>query len=332
MRQRPHDSDSPAHRAALHGPPLGWVAAFCLIGLMGCGADATPKDASGAAAGGDVGQNDASDATSAALNLAATYAAQRAAILADPFIDIAHRGGRKLWPEHTTIAYDGSVALGVDMLEFDVHSSADGVIVVMHDATLERTTDGEGPLKAKNWAELEQLDAAYRFTKDGGKTFPHGGKGARIPRLDVMLDAYPNQWISLEIKQSQPPILEPVLAILNAKGALGRVIFSSFADPTLLAARKKAPQMLTSLALGETLAFESLSDVDLATYTPPAPFIQPEDAMVDAAFVARCKQVGLRIQPWTINDPKRMQALIDLGVHGMFTDDPASLRALLGAR
>ncbi len=167
MTQRPHDTDSPTPRATLQGPPHGWVAAVRLIGLMGCGAASTPKDASRAAASGDVHQNDSADITGDAGDLAATYAAQRAAILADPFIDIAHRGGRKLWPEHTTIAYDGSVALGVE---------------------------------------------------------------------------------------------------------------------------------------------------------------------VDAAFVALCKQVGLRIQPWTINDPKRMQALIDLGVHGMFTDDPASLRALLGAR
>ena len=147
-----------------------------------------------------------------------------------------------------------------------------------------------------------------------------------------MLNAYPDTWISLEIKQSQPPILDAVLAILEAKGALGRVIFSCFVDPTIVAARKQAPLMLTSLALGETLAFNALSDADLATYTPPAPFIQPEDAMVDANFVARCNKVGLRIQPWTINDPKRMQELIDLGVHGMFTDDPVSLRALLDAR
>ena len=125
-------------------PGCTWLA-VALLGLGGCGADASSGDATTTdATTTDAATVDAAtaDAATDAANLDATYAAQRAAILADPFLDIAHRGGRKLWPEHTTIAYDGASKLGVDMIEFDVHASSDGVIVVMHDATLELTTNG----------------------------------------------------------------------------------------------------------------------------------------------------------------------------------------------
>lgn len=270
---------------------------------------------------------DAATATDAATETPASIAAQQATLLAAPFAVIAHRGGRKLWPEHTTVAYDGAVALGVDLIEFDVHRTKDGVLVVLHDASVDRTTDGEGAVRAMTYAELSALDAGFHFTTDGGKTFPHRGTGLTIPRLDAMLDRYPTTPFSLEIKQYDPPIVEDVVALLEAKGAIGRSIVSAFADATIQAVRARRPDLLTALGLGESLGILSMSDAELAAWTPPAVFVQPDEKMVDAALVARCHGKGLKIQAWTVNDPVRMQALIALGVDGLFTDDP---KALLG--
>lgn len=301
----------------------GGLAALVLAGLLALAGAGCADDADAGTSTADAASDGSTDAA------AETIAAEQAALLQAPFLLIAHRGGRKLWPEHTRVAYDGAVALGVDLIEYDVHATADGVLVVMHDATVDRTTDGTGAIKKMTWAQLSQLDAAHAFTTDGGKTFPYRGKGVRIPRLDELLDSYPGVALSIEIKQYDPPIVEPVVALLEQKGAIGRTILSAFSDPTIQAVRARRPDLLTSLGLGETLTFFAMSEAEAANYQPPAPFVQPEDKQVDAALVARCHAAGLKMQVWTVNDAARMQALLDLGVDGMFTDDPKTLKGLL---
>ncbi len=104
-------------------------------------------------------------------------------------LNMAHRGGSRLAPENTLAAFEHATSLGVDVLEMDLRSSADGVVVAMHDDGVDRTTDGTGPVTGLTLADLKALDAGYRFSRDGGATFPHRGQGVSIPTLDEVLTA-----------------------------------------------------------------------------------------------------------------------------------------------
>ena len=97
---------------------------------------------------------------------------------------MAHQGGKGLRPENTLSAFEHAVALGVDVLEMDIHTTADGAPVVMHDETVDDTTDGTGPLLSFTSAELKELDAGYDWTPDDGQTFPYRGQGITVPTLE----------------------------------------------------------------------------------------------------------------------------------------------------
>jgi glycerophosphoryl diester phosphodiesterase len=117
---------------------------------------------------------------------------------------IAHRGGMGLWPENTLRAFAGASALGADVLDLDVRTSADGALVVFHDAELGRTTEASGPLAALPLRELQALDAGYRWSADGGATHPFRGQGLRIPTLEEVFRAFPDAHLGLEIKETDP--------------------------------------------------------------------------------------------------------------------------------
>ncbi len=246
-----------------------------------------------------------------------------------PFIHIAHRGGGKLRPAHTIEAYANALAVGADMIELDLHATKDGVIVSIHDYTVDDTTDGKGFVKNKTWAELSALDAGYTFTPDGGKTHPYRGKGLKIARLDEVLKTFPKTWYCVEFKQHIPSIIEPVMTLFEAHGAIDRTIFSAFVDATIWDVRKRRPDALTAMAAAELLAFENLAEVDYGSYVSPAPFMQPPEELVTAEGVAKADAFGLKVQPWTVNNPTRMKEFIAMGVHGLFTDDPKTLAAIL---
>src|SRR3990167_5332435 len=128
---------------------------------------------------------------------------------------IAHRGGARLWPEESMIAFQNAVAAGADVLELDVHATKDGKVVCMHDELVDRTTDGTGLIREKTFAEVQALDAAAKFTTDGGKTFPHKGKGIKVATLEEVLRAFPAMPFSIEIKQYKPSIVDEVLAVID---------------------------------------------------------------------------------------------------------------------
>jgi glycerophosphoryl diester phosphodiesterase len=112
--------------------------------------------------------------------------------LSDQLLNIAHRGGGRLRPEATLPAFENALSVGADVLEFDLHASSDGVVVVIHDETVDRTTDGTGAVQAMTFAELRMLDAGYEFTPDGGQTFPYRGMGIQIPTLVEVLAGFPD--------------------------------------------------------------------------------------------------------------------------------------------
>lgn len=247
-------------------------------------------------------------------------------------LSFAHRGGGKLRPEETLPAYENAAALGAHVLEADVHTSADGEVVCMHDATVDRTTNGSGAIHDKTLAELKQLDAGYHFSTDGGASFPWRNKGVTIPTLGEVLDAHPDAWWTIELKQLSPSIVDPVIALLDQKGATTRTVLVSFSDDVVQEIREKRPDILTGMGVGEMLALNALSDETEQDYEPPTRIVQPPASAVNAELMARAERLGLRIHVWTVNDRPEMEALLDIGVHGIMTDDPALLGQVLSER
>lgn len=254
----------------------------------------------------------------------------RSVFFEDRVLNIAHRGGARLRPEHTLVAYQHALAVGADVIEFDLHATADGVIVILHDAQVDRTTNGTGVVRQMMYDELRTLDAGYRFTRDGGATYPWRGMGLTIPTLDEALDLLFDVPLAVEIKQAVPPIADQVLAMFAAHGAVDHAIFVSFDSRPTQRIRELDPNALTAFTGQEIVTFGLLTDETLPAYQPPAMFMQPPSSLIEPTFMARVDALGLKVHPWTVNNRQEMQRLIDFQVGGIFTDDPAALAEVLG--
>jgi glycerophosphoryl diester phosphodiesterase len=244
-----------------------------------------------------------------------------------------HRGAAGVAPENTLVSFNRALADGADVLELDVHATADGEIVVLHDPTLERTTDGAGPVTAHGWSEVARLDAGFHFTPDGGQSFPFRGGGIQVPRLADVLRECPRIPLNIEIKQSEPPIVDAVVRLVRDAGA--RVLLAAELDPVMQAIRAAAPDVPTSLAAGEVAVFIAA----LQSGTPP---VLPEGAvalqipprygnvtLVDAQTLTAAHALGAEVHVWTINDPAEMRRLLALGCDGLMSDFPDRARAVI---
>ena len=131
----------------------------------------------------------------------------------DKVLNIAHGGGLLIRPAHTIVAYDQALEDGTDMLELDIHETMDEVIVVMHDATLDRTTDCTGEIKAMTFAEIRECDAGYHFDPDGDESYPYRDMNLRVPSLEEVLERYPDTAVNIEIKQKDPSLVDNLVEI-----------------------------------------------------------------------------------------------------------------------
>jgi glycerophosphoryl diester phosphodiesterase len=253
---------------------------------------------------------------------------------------IAHRGGAGLWPENTAHAFRQAAALGVDVLEMDLHATSDGALVVIHDATVDRTTEGVGSVKALTLAELKRLDAGYRWTADGGRTFPFRGKGITVPTLREVLEEFPGVRLNIDIKQAQPSPVKSFCRTLRESGAAGsvqsRVTVASFNSSTLTEFRRECPEFATSASMDEVFALSAdlQAGRDIAAGTTRTRLVQvPERAFgqgwLTAELVAAAHRGGVEIHVWTVNEEASMRRLLALGVDGIMTDYPDKLIALL---
>lgn len=249
---------------------------------------------------------------------------------------IAHRGGADVRPENTLTAFEHAAALGADVLEMDIRATADGTIVVLHDATVDRTTDGRGRVDALTLENLQKLDAGYRWTNDGGRTYPFRGQGIRVPTLEEVFRRFPAQRLNLEMKRVEPVLAQPLCALIRRAGMTQRVLVASMDVPTIEAFRRACPDVATSMSRNEALAFYGLQRAGLdAIYSPPVQALQVsyrfgDDIVPTPGFVAAARRKNFRLHVWTINDDARMRELIELGVDGIVTDRPDRLLALRG--
>jgi glycerophosphoryl diester phosphodiesterase len=249
---------------------------------------------------------------------------------------MAHRGGAGLWPENTAHAFRQSAALGVDVLEMDLHGTSDGALVVIHDATVDRTTNGAGAVKSLTLTELKKLDAGYRWTADGGRTFPFRGKGITVPTLREVLEEFAGVRLNIDIKQAQPSLVKSFCGTLRESGATKRVMVASFSSEVIGEFRRECPEVGTSASMDEVLALASdlQAGRDIAADKTRTRLVQvPERAFgqgwLTAELVAAAHRGGVEIHVWTVNEEAAMRRLLALGVDGIMTDYPDRLIALL---
>ncbi len=251
-------------------------------------------------------------------------------------IVLAHRGFRGQYPENTLLSFQKAAELGVDGLEMDIHSTKDGILVVSHDATVERMTNGSGPIKEMTLAELRQLDAGYRWTPDAGQTFPFRGQGITIPTLEEVFTAFPQFWINVDIKQSEPPIVTPFVAMIRRFDMAARMMVGSFDAATVHQFRQECPEAATAATEAEARRLVILSKLGLGRfYRGQAQALQLPEwngrvRVITPRFVRDGHGGGTAVHVWTVNETADMQRLIEWGVDGLITDYPDRLLTLLG--
>jgi len=232
----------------------------------------------------------------------------------------AHRGGAKLRPENTLLAFDHGLSLGADGLEFDVHLSRDGVVVIHHDTTLDRTTNGRGPLAALSADELGRLDAGCNFEDYRGRT---GG----VPRLDDVLRRYPSLPLIIELKVNVPELAHRTIDAIRAADAVDRVALGSFGTRVLRAARAYEPAIRTGSSREETRLALYRSWVRWPVRRPPyqeyqVPEVSGSTRVVSPRFVRYAHETGLRVKVWTVDDADDMKRLLSWGVDAIISDRP----------
>jgi glycerophosphoryl diester phosphodiesterase len=237
---------------------------------------------------------------------------------------IAHRGASAHAPENTLVAFELAIAQGADAIEFDVKLTRDGQVVVLHDQTLDRTTDGRGDLREFSLSALRDLDAGVHFSERF--------RGERIPTLEEVLEAVGRRiLINIELTNYATPLDGLVPAVVDLVRKFGleeRVLFSSFFPHNLRRAKRLLPQVPCGLLTwagwpgwgGRTLGFRR------SVYQALHPHLRD----VDAGLVRRVQAAGRRIHVWTVNAEADLERMIACGVDGIFTDDPALALRILG--
>jgi glycerophosphoryl diester phosphodiesterase len=223
---------------------------------------------------------------------------------------IAHRGASGTRPENTLPAFARAVALGADMVELDVQCTRDGEVVVMHDAALDRTTNGRGPVAARTLAEVRSLDA--------GRWFDPAFAGTTVPTLAEVLAAVPIA-VNVELKAGRDDDLEPrTLAVVAAAGAASRVVFSSFDAARLVRLRDLSSDAAIAVLWTRARIAAALRLAERVG----ARALHIRKEAVSAEGVRDAASSGLETRAWTVNEPADFARLERLGVGAVFTDFP----------
>lgn len=248
------------------------------------------------------------------------------------FKRIAHRGASGEAPENTLPA----VALAfqryqVDLVELDLRLSKDGVPVILHDETLERTTNGRGPVGRKTLKELKTLDAGFRFVPEGKKSFPFRGKGVTVPALEEVLRGFPESRFLLEIKEKNPECVPKILDVIERVPARGNLFIASFHGPVIRTVRSLRPPFIrTTLSRGEVFRAWLAFRFKRKNYFPPAhlaslPLREYGLRFDDPAWMAFLHERRVGIFYWTVDEPKEMERLARAGADGIMSNFPERL-------
>jgi len=270
-------------------------------------------------------------------------------------IAYAHQGGAWESPSSTLFAIRNALEAGATGIELDVHATADGELVVCHDATVDRTTNSSGDIATLTLAQVRELDNAYWFVPGADVTpgldadsYPYRGKApadrdfgiATLAEAISVIDEYPGVVVNLDIKRTAPDVAPYEQRLADELVSLGRtedVIVASFSDKAIEAFRAIAPNIPTSA--GTLASADFWRAVHTGDRVPPVTYValQVPTAhagleVVDPTLIAGAHEHGVAVHVWTIDDEAEMARLIDLGVDGIITDLPSVLCSLLADR
>lgn len=243
------------------------------------------------------------------------------AVLHGSHLRIAHRCGQP--PEATLYACRRSAPLA-DILEMDVHLTRDRKVVVIHDATVDRTTDGTGPVNSFTLADIQKLDAGYRYAEND--TFPFRGKGIRIQEISDFFEAFPGHRFYIEVKSEEPEAVSLLIAQVRRAGMSSSVILASVREQTMRQIELEAPEIARAASFRESLKWILAAKVGvngLVSFRSHALALPPAGGswIITPSFVRRAQDQNIRIHMWTINDAASMQHWRGVGVDGIMTDN-----------
>ena len=246
-------------------------------------------------------------------------------------VTIAHQGGNKIYPDESLLAFTNAINMGIQVIEFDIHRTKDGIIVINHDQTIDRLTNGTGLIREMSWVELQQVDGAYNWSPDG-LTYPYRDKGIKILSLIEMMDAFPQQLYDIEIKQHDPPLEKDLCDLLRKYGvAADQAIVASFRDETLARFHDICPEVAISLPVTQGTVLYILSRVGLERLLPldavvaqlPTTFSTILGQLeLDRRYIEAFAKGDRQVWVWTVNDSIEMKRLVKMGAHGIITDRP----------
>jgi len=248
--------------------------------------------------------------------------------------NIAHRGGKGIFPENTLYAFEQALALGVQILEVDVWRTEDGHVVILHDRDVDRTTNGTGAITGKTLEAVQDLDAAYWFDKDQG--YPLRDMGITIPTLEEAFQRFPGARFSIEIKQQEPPIEQDVLNLIKDYDMEDKVCLGSFYDDVIQRIISLNDRICLSpgiLGIAHFL-FTPVPVLEEEKKTAQVLMIPEEEygiPILTDELIEKARLFDLEIHVWTVNDPEDMVRILDMGVHGIITDFPDRLKKILQA-
>jgi glycerophosphoryl diester phosphodiesterase len=237
----------------------------------------------------------------------------------DGVLAFAHRGGTSTHPENTMAAFGDAVSLGYRYLETDAHLTSDGVVVAFHDDVLDRVTDAQGRIDELAWSAVAQATV---------------GGTAAVPRLDELLAAWPDVFWNIDAKHDA--VVEPLTRVVADAGAQDRVCLASFVDRRITTMQELLPGVATSLGSKGVARLRSASIglpggrfssqcAQVPTKIKGLPLVTPR-------FLHKSHHLGIQVHVWTINEADEMERLLDLGVDGIMTDEPALLRRVMERR
>lgn len=241
---------------------------------------------------------------------------------------IAHRGGMGLWPENTLYAFERALKAGADVVELDLRPTADGEIVVIHDETVDRTSNGKGRVAELTLEELKNLDFAYNFIPDGQENPLLRGEGVTIPTLGELFRRLPDAYFTMEIKPDSPDFARKVAEFVRQTGMAQRVVLSSFHTRIVEYLQKHPVRIDTAASKSETTAVYILSKIGLGRLHQPkakvyqVPVIHEGLRVVTPAFVRAAHSAGQEVYVWTIDEPSEMKRLLEMNVDGIITNRP----------